>query len=64
MAIAPCFIPTTDDVTSWLDFPTYAATSAAANVGDVESLFGPDWSYQLEEVCKYLGEEDDGCKAL
>ena len=36
----------------------YGALSGIFELLDIESLFGPNWSKQVEDICAVLGEGD------
>lgn len=64
MALAPCFIPSSDSYVEELTIETYSLLAGIFEVLDIESLMGPNWNEQRQDLCNVFGNDSLYCAAL
>mgnify|MGYP001375606977 CR=1 FL=1 len=59
VALAPCIIPSINNYVAEREISKemYAFIAGIFELLDIESLFGPNWSKQLKDLCNILGGE-------
>lgn len=64
VALAPCFIPSTENYISFLTKESYATIAGLLELLDIESLFGPNWDKQKRDLCNVLGNDEEICTLI
>ena len=64
VALSPCFIPGSDGYVKNFNYDFYAYFFGILEVLDIESLFGPNWDKQVNDLCNFLGQESEDCAAI
>lgn len=63
-ALAPCFIPGSNDFVKDLTPELYASLAGVFEILDIESLFGPNWLEQRQDMCNVLENDSEACAFL
>ena len=64
VALAPCFIPEVTLYFPELTKELLATFSGVFELLDIESLFGPNWEKQKEDMCAVLGNDSEPCAII